>query len=370
MELNKRLLSLDVFRGMTVAAMILVNNPGSWGHVYSPLLHASWHGCTPTDLIFPFFLFSVGISIHLAYSGKKSDGLTKNSFVKIGKRSLIIFLLGFFLSLYPYFNFETVRIPGVLQRIAVVFFFSALLYMTTTWLTQLRIAILLLVGYYLVMTLIPVPGIGPANLEPTTNLAAWMDNWLLAGHLWSQTKIWDPEGILSTFPAIGTCIIGILTGHLFTSVKEVAHRTSWLFFTGSLLTVLGLAWGLVFPINKALWTSSYVLYTAGIGMQVLAVLHWLIDGLGYQKWSQPFSWYGLNAIVVFVGSGFLAETLITIRINRADGTEISVWSLIHEKLFASWMAPINASLAFALMWVTLFGILLYFMYRKKIFIKI
>jgi predicted acyltransferase len=370
MELNKRLTSLDVFRGMTVAAMILVNNPGSWEHVYSPLLHAQWHGCTPTDLIFPFFVFSVGISIHLAYTRKKDQWLTKAIFLKILKRSVIIFLLGLLLSLFPYFNFETVRIPGVLQRISVAFFGSALLYFTTSWLAQLRITIVLLVGYYLVMTLVPVPGVGPANLEANTNLAAWLDNTILPGHLWSHTKTWDPEGILSTLPAIATCLIGVLTGQLFSSIKEVANRTGWLFFTGGILIVLGLWWNLIFPINKALWTSSYVLYTAGIGIQVLASLHWIIDGMGYEKWSRPFSWYGLNAIFVFVGSGLLAKTLIMIDIVQANGSTISAWSFIHERLFASWLSPVNASLGFALMWVSFFGLILYVLYRKKIFIKI
>jgi Uncharacterized conserved protein len=215
METQQRLLSLDVFRGITVAAMIMVNNPGSWGSVYAPLLHAPWNGCTPTDLIFPFFLFIVGVSIHFAYQTKVNEGLHQKVVMKILKRTAIIFLLGLFLALFPKFNFATVRIPGVLQRISIVFLFCSLIYFKAGWIAQIRIAAFLLVVYFLMMTLIPVPGVGPASLEPETNLGAWLDRLILDGHLWVQSKTWDPEGILSTVPAIATGILGMLTGQLF-----------------------------------------------------------------------------------------------------------------------------------------------------------
>src|SRR5690349_1451096 len=185
MNIKTRLDSLDAFRGLTVAAMIIVNNPGSWSSVYPPLRHAEWHGCTPTDLIFPFFLFIVGVSIHFAYQEKISAGLTKTTTWKIGKRALIIFGLGLLLTLIPNFNFETVRIPGVLQRIAVVFFISSIIYFKTNWVSQIRLTALLLLGYYIIMNFIPVPGIGDANLEKGTNLAAWLDSIVLEGHMWS-----------------------------------------------------------------------------------------------------------------------------------------------------------------------------------------
>src|SRR6478736_486041 len=196
METSQRVYSLDVFRGITVAAMILVNNPGSWDTVYPPFLHAHWNGCTPTDLIFPFFLFIVGVSIHFAYQPKLTEGFTQAIFLKISKRTLIIFLLGIFLSLFPRFTFEVVRIPGVLQRISLVFLFCSLLYFKAGWLAQIRVAIVLLLSYFILMTMIPVPGVGPANLEPETNLGAWVDRLLLSGHLWAQSKTWDPEGLL------------------------------------------------------------------------------------------------------------------------------------------------------------------------------
>jgi predicted acyltransferase len=370
MKLNERLESLDVFRGITVAAMILVNNPGTWEHIYSPLRHAAWHGCTPTDLIFPFFLFIVGVSIHFSYQNKTKEGLTQKVFFKIVRRTLIIFGLGLFLSLFPKFDFAVVRIPGVLQRISVVFFFASILYLTTYWLTQVRIAVLLLFIYYILMNFVPVPGFGAPNLEPGTNLGAWLDYSLLEGHLWIQSKTWDPEGILSTIPAIATGIIGMLTGKLFTEIKEPSTRVSWLFFIGAILVVLGLSWGLIFPINKSLWTSSFVLYTAGIGMQFLAACHWLIDVQGVKAWSKPFTWYGMNAIFVFVVSGLVAKMLIRIKMDDDAGGEISVWAMIFKNAFESWLSPINASLLFAITLVSLFGLILWWMYRKKIFIKI
>lgn len=277
---ENRLVSLDVFRGLTVAAMILVNNPGSWDSVYPPLLHASWHGCTPTDLIFPFFLFIVGVSIHFAYHRVLSEGLTKKIFLKILKRTLIIFALGIFLAWFPVFSLErlsSLRIPGVLQRISIVFFFCSLIYLRTRWLTQIRIAVILLLGYYISMTFIPVPDIGYANLEPSTNLGAWFDRLLLDGHLWAQSKTWDPEGMLSTIPAIATGILGMLTGQLFLKVDDPRERVVWMFFSGAILIVSGLAWSMIFPINKSLWTSSYVLYTGGIAMQFLAACYWMVD---------------------------------------------------------------------------------------------
>jgi predicted acyltransferase len=364
-----RIHSLDVFRGMTVAGMILVNNPGSWDSVYPPLLHAKWHGCTPTDLIFPFFLFIVGVSIHFAYETKVVEGLTNKNVLKILRRTSIIFLLGMILALVPRFNFETVRIPGVLQRISLVFLFCSLIYFKTNWLSQIRLAIILLVGYFVLMTMVPVPGFGTANLEPETNLGAWLDRLLLNGHLWSQSKTWDPEGILSTIPAIATGILGMLSGQLFSRVSNPAEKVTWLFFTGAILIVSGLAWGMVFPINKALWTSSYVLYAGGIAMQFLAACYWLIDIQGIKKWSTPFTYYGVNAIFVFVASGLLAKILFLIKVGEGE-TKTSLWSYIFQNLYASWLSPMNASLAFAVTLLLLFLLILWQMYKRKIFVKV
>lgn len=368
--MNDRLLSLDAFRGITVAGMILVNNPGSWENIYPPLRHASWNGCTPTDLIFPFFLFIVGTSIHLGYKDKLSAGLTKKVFLKILKRALIIFALGLFLTLFPKFNFETFRIPGVLQRISIVFFFASILYLKTNWLTQLRVAVVLLVAYYLMMTLIPVPGVSPPSLEPETNLGAWLDRALLDGHLWAQSKTWDPEGILSTVPAIATAILGMLAGKIISREESPLEKIVWLFFVGCVLIVIGLGWGMLFPINKSLWTSSYVLYTAGIAMQFLACCYWLIDVKGFKAWAMPFVYYGMNALFVFVASGLLVKILSRIKVEDGPGETISVWGYAYKYFYATWLSPINASLLFALTLVLIFLVILRWMYQKKIFVKI
>jgi predicted acyltransferase len=352
--------------------MILVNNPGSWDSVYPPLLHAHWNGCTPTDLIFPFFLFIVGMSIHFAYQMKVAEGLTQEIFLKILKRAIIIVMLGILLTWFPTFSLgklATLRIPGVLQRISFVFFFCSIIYFKMNWLAQIRTASILLVSYFLLMTLIPVPGFGAANLAPETNLAAWLDRFLLNGHLWSQSKTWDPEGVLSSLPAIATGIIGLLTAQLFSKIEKPELRTTWLFFLGCVFIVAGSAWGLFFPINKALWTSSYVLYTAGIAMQFFAFCYWIIDVHGWKKWATPFLYYGVNAIFVFVASGILAKLLIQIKVG--DGSDqISLWGFIYKNFYASWLAPKDASLAFAMTLVLLFLGVLWWMFKKKVFIKV
>jgi predicted acyltransferase len=252
------------------------------------------------------------------------------------------------LALVPTFNFSSVRIPGVLQRISLVFLFCSLIYFKTNWLSQIRVALVLLVGYFVLMTMVPVPGVGETNLEPETNLGAWLDRLLLNGHLWVQSKTWDPEGLLSTIPAIATGIVGMLTGQLFSKVSAPAEKVTWLFFIGAMLIVTGLAWGLVFPINKALWTSSYVLYTGGIAMQFLAACYWLIDVQGIKKWSTPFIYYGMNAIFVFVASGLLVKALTRIKIGEGEN-ELSLWSYLYQNLYASWLSPKNASLGLLLL---------------------
>ncbi len=376
--MQQRLLSLDVFRGATVVSMIIVNNPGSWDSVYPPLLHAKWNGCTPTDLIFPFFLFMVGVSIHFAYQNKKKEGLNNKNFQKIGKRAALIFLCGmlltwFTLPLEKMIDLErlaSLRIPGVLQRISIVFFFCSLIYFNTGWLAQIRICAFFLVLYYLLMTLLPVPDFGPANLEPGTNLAAWVDRLFLEGHLWAQSKTWDPEGILSTIPAISTGLLGILTGQLFSEIKNPSERVSWLFFIGGVLILSGLIWDIAFPINKSLWTSSYVLYTGGLAMQVLAASHWLIDVNNRQSWTKLFHYFGVNAIFAFVVSGLVAKVLLRTTLIGSTGEIGSLWSYLYQHLYASWLAPKIASLTFALTLVVLFFFILRWMYNRKIFIKV
>ena len=434
MTKNKRLISLDVFRGLTIAGMILVNDPGSWQTVYAPLLHAEWHGCTPTDLVFPFFVFIVGISITFSLKGQLQKGKTKPQIIqKVLIRGLIIFGLGLFLSAFPffggrdrppsqqtiflvllsllmvsvvikeivkqenallkfdskarkiwtyiplalllgaiiagwgYFDFSHQRIPGVLQRIALCFIFSALIFLFTNWRQQIAILAILLVGYWALMTLVPVPGIGPANLEPETNLGAWLDRVVIgSNHLYSQTKVWDPEGLLSTIPAIGNGIMGLLVGAILQSRQKGSEITSVLFVFGSIAIFLGLFWDLVFPINKKIWTSSYVLYTAGIGTTILAILYWLIDVKAYKKNLSFLLAYGMNAITAYALSSILAKTLIYSKTSSGD----SFWSWTYDHLFLSWLGPYNASLLFAICFVIVVWLPIYWLYKQRIIIKV
>ncbi|MEM9931831.1 MAG: heparan-alpha-glucosaminide N-acetyltransferase domain-containing protein, partial [Bacteroidota bacterium] len=282
-----RLLSLDVFRGMTIAAMILVNNPGSWSHVYSPLLHAEWHGVTPTDWVFPFFIFIVGVSIAFAIGKRKAQQASRPAVVrKILVRTLLIFGIGFFLNAFPYFRMQTVRIPGVLQRIALVYGATALLFLYLSPRQLFWAGVGCLLAYWGLMTLVPVPGGYAPNLEPGTNLGAWLDRTLLGNHLWSQSKTWDPEGLLSTLPALGTSISGILTGVWLRTEKSGFEKVAGMMVVGTLLLALANTWHLTFPINKKIWTSSYVLYTAGVALLVLGTIYWLVDMKGYRRWAQ------------------------------------------------------------------------------------
>jgi predicted acyltransferase len=365
-----RLLSLDVFRGLTVLTMILVNNPGNWGKIYPPLKHAAWHGCTPTDLVFPFFLFIVGVSIAYALSGKKMEtGTHGQTLLRIVRRGLTLFALGMFLSLFPTFDFDTVRIPGVLQRIGVVFIIAAAIFLKTSRKTQILSIAGLLIGYWLLLMFAPVPGIGQANLQPTTNLAAWVDNTLLPGHLWKFSKVWDPEGVLSTLPAVATALIGVLAGQWLKKKDEPGNKIAWLMVWGVILTCAGLIWDLHFPINKSLWTSSYVLYTAGLAMLGLGLCYWLIDVKGYRRFTTPFLVYGVNAITVFFLSGLIPRIMGLIKIDTAAG-EVDSKTWLYESFYTPFLSPYNASLAWALTWIFFWMLILYGMYKKNIIIKV
>ena len=368
MEKQKRLLSLDLFRGLTIAAMIVVNNPGTWNHVFPMLHHAEWHGITFTDWIFPFFVFIVGISITLSLGRRLETG--DNTFqilLKIIRRSLLLFVLGLIYYLFPYFKFETMRIPGVLQRIAVVYLVCSIVFLKTSWRVQACLAGFLLLFYWFLMTVLPVPGVGPANLEPVTNLAARLDVLLLKGHLWKPAS--DPEGILSTLPAIGTGLLGMLTGHWLRRKIEDSVKTVWMFVFGVAGIVFGSIWGWFFPINKNLWTSSYVLYTAGIALIILAAGYWLVDVRGYKKWTKPFAVYGANAIGVYFISHCVARLLFVIQVKTGDSIQ-SLHGWIFQHLCLSWLSPVNASLFYALTFSAIWLIPLWLLYRKRIFIRV
>jgi predicted acyltransferase len=228
----------------------------------------------------------------------------------------------------------------------------------------------LLLGYWLLLTVVPVPGVGPANLEPTTNLAAWLDNLLLAGHMYPVTEVWDPEGILSTLPAIGTGLCGMLAGRWLRQPTEPATKVVGLFVYGCLAVIAGLVWDLAFPMNKALWTSSYVLYTAGLALNGLALLYWLVDVQGHRGWTTPFVVYGVNAIIVFVGSGLLFDLLGMISLPGPAGNPVPLPAYLYQTFFTPFFSPINASLAWALSYVFFWFVVLWVLYKRRIFIKV
>jgi predicted acyltransferase len=327
---SERLSSLDAVRGITIAGMILVNNPGNSQYVYPPLRHAEWHGWTPTDLVFPFFLFIVGVSISLAFSKRADQGISKsNLYFKIFKRSLIIFALGILLHLIPYFRFSTMRIPGVLQRIALCYLFAALLYIQAGPKTRALAAFSFLGLYWLVMKLVPVPGFGPGILTYQGNLCSYIDIKLLAGHLYKPT--FDPEGILSTLPAMSTALLGTLGGDRLRSKKSVLPKMAGLFLAGVFFTALGLLLHPHFPINKQLWTSTFVLFTAGAALLLLAVCSGLMDGLGFKKWAAPFLVFGTNSIAVYASSILMAKFLNLIKVS-AQGKSLSLKEYIYAYL--------------------------------------
>ena len=367
---DNRLVSLDVFRGITIAGMVLVNNPGTWSNIYWPLEHAEWDGWTPTDLVFPFFVFIVGVAIPLAFGRRmESGGSKRDLYMKIIRRTLIIFALGIFLNGLPYFQLSTIRIPGVLPRLAVCYLFASLIFLNTKVRTQIIVTLALLVIYCLVMTHSHAPGFAPGDLSKEGSLASFVDRVIFGPHIWKQGKVYDPEGILSTIPAIATALFGVLTGQWLRTNKSQYEKVTGLFVAGAGCVVIGWCWNPFFPINKALWTSSYVFFTAGLALQFLALCYWLIDIRKYQRWSKPFIVFGVNAIALYVGTGVMARLLGVIKLPWG-GETISLQGWIFQKLFAPWASPINASLTYAIIFVLLWLGLMWILYSRKIFIRI
>ncbi len=366
-----RLTSLDVFRGATIAAMILVNNPGSWSYVYKQLGHASWHGATFTDVIFPFFLFIVGVAIVFAFSKKIDSGAPrKELYLKITRRALILFALGIFLNGFPYYDFSVIRIPGVLQRIGICYFFASVIVLTGGIRWQAIWTVGLMLVYWAFMEFYPVPGVGAGVYEPARNFSAYIDNMILSGHMWTNTKTWDPEGLWSTLPAISTTLFGVLTGHWLRSKKNPLQITVGLLLAGNAAILLGAIWGEFLPINKNIWTGSYTVLMAGLALVTLAFCYYFIDVKGYKKFTQPFLVYGMNAITVFVLSGIIGRLSTIIRVSQADGTAITVKQWMYENLFASWLGPMHGSVGFAVFHIVMLYLLMLILYKKKIFIKI
>lgn len=392
---SERLLSLDVFRGMTVAGMLLVNNPGTWSAIYPPLQHAPWHGWTPTDLIFPFFLFIVGITTELSLRARRARGDDDRAILRqILKRGALIFLFGFLLSGFPFFTWppalegasfgervlhrlEHWRVMGVLQRIGLAYLLGGLLTWRTSVRQQLVILTALLLGYWGLMTLVPVPDTGvPGRFvldKPDQLLSAWLDRVVLGtDHLWVGGKTWDPEGLLSTLPAVGTMLCGTFAGKwIGADERSLTDRLAGLFAVGALAMMLGSMWHWVFPINKNIWTSSYVLFTAGIGAVTLATCMWLIDVQQWRRWTHPFVVYGVNPMLAFLGSGLMARCLASIWTwETAPGTRTSAQGFIFNTVFASWLPPREASFAYALAFVTVWFVILQVAWKRGFVLKV
>ncbi len=372
---KERLYSLDAFRGAAIAAMILVNNPGSWSHIFPPLEHASWNGWTPTDLVFPFFLFIVGVALVFSLTKRIEGNDRSRALPRIFRRAVLLFLLGLFLNGFPFFTFSPhfglhphlvhLRIPGVLQRIALCYLGASLLFLYVPHRKLPWITAGILLGYWAVMGLVPAPGAGAPGGKDA-NPAAWLDRLLMGGHLWIYSRTWDPEGILSTFPALATTLFGVSAGRMFFQDLSGAERTARLMVRGSLLVVLGYVWNWFFPINKNLWTSSYAVFTAGQAFCALALFYWSADVQGKKGWTFPLVVYGRNAITVFVMSGILGRLLVLLHVP--GGPALKTW--IFRSLFLSWLPPVYASLGYALAWVGGWYLVLLWMYRRKIFLKV
>lgn len=361
---TKRLLSLDSLRGFTIAAMILVNNPGTWGHVYAPLLHAEWNGLTPTDLIFPFFLFIVGVSITLAYSKRKVEGIKPSGmYRKILFRSIKIFVVGLILNFIFTRSFVDLRIVGVLQRIALVFLVCSFMFLLTEWKTQVFVGSALLIGYWLTMMFVPTPGFGKAMLEPGANLAAWIDSFIVPGKMYQQT--WDPEGFYSTLPAIATGIFGMLTGKIIIGSQSQEKKIIWLFSIGTIACIIGYIWGLHFPVNKNLWTSSYVLVSGGMASILLALLIFLVDVLNYSKIAKIGIVFGANAIAIYV----LADLLTFVFYGTKFGSD-SLNNYFMNGVVAIGGSLKLASFLYAIVFIAINFIPAWILYRRKIFIKL
>ncbi len=372
---KERLGSLDVFRGLTIAAMILVNNAGDWNKTYGPLLHAEWHGWTPTDLVFPFFLFAVGIAIPYAFAGRleRSGGDRSSLHRQILGRTAILFALGLFLNWFPFYtvHWPNARIPGVLQRIAVVYLIAALAWLHLKARSRGLLALALLAGYWIAMMLVPVPGYGSGDLSPAGNLAAWVDHLLLGSHTWRKAPgPGDPEGILSTLPALATALLGLFIGDWLRSPRGPREKFSALILWGVFACCAGLTFDAWFPINKNLWTSSYVLFTGGLAMLLLATIYHLVDMKKREAWTRPFTAFGTNAILAFVGSTLLAKLAFLIRWTAEGGEIVNLQQWLYQQLFASWLPDYVASLGWAVAVVVLWWGVVAVLYRRRMFIRV
>ncbi|GAB3330696.1 lpg1661 family Dot/Icm T4SS effector [Larkinella ripae] len=359
-----RLISLDALRGFTIAAMLLVNFPGDGDHVYHPLQHTKWNGLSFTDLIAPFFLFIIGVSIVFAYSKRLESGAPKGDlYRKIAVRSAKIFAVGMVLNLLPTFDFNAIRWTGTLHRIAFVFLICSLIFLNTTWKQQFWIGIITLIVYWLALTQIPTPGYEQVMLEPGKNLVAWFDHLYLPGRMWQGT--WDPESILSTFPSAVSGLTGLLAGRLMISTLARTEKVAWLMTAGVFTAAAGYGWSLVFPVNENLWTSSFVLITSGFAALLLGAVYFLVDVRGRTGGTRLGIIFGANAIAVYVMGDLLSIPFYYLKFAGQSLNERVVGAITSLGF-----DPRFGSLVYALIFVAINFIPAYGLYRKKIFIKL
>ncbi|HEY1043395.1 MAG TPA: heparan-alpha-glucosaminide N-acetyltransferase domain-containing protein [Telluria sp.] len=379
MQQAGRLISLDAFRGFTIAAMVLVNNPGDWGNLYGPLAHAPWNGWTFTDLIFPFFLFIAGVSMALSLGRQLDAGAPRPALVaKLAQRALVIFLIGLALNLIPAFNFDTLRIPGVLQRIALCTLLAAPIAVYCGWRGQLGWIAGLLALYTSLMLLFPVPGIGPGVLEPGMDFGAWIDRMLLDGHMWARSKTWDPEGLFTTIPAVCSMLFGVLTGRWLATARSRPVRTFWMLAAGALFVIAGMVLDtLLMPVNKSLWSTSYVMLSTGYALLAFALSYWLLDarpGLALRErarlLARPFLIYGMNALFIFAFSGLAAKMLGYIKLRQDDGSELALGRALYAPIRDLPIGAVNSSLVYAVLFNTMMFVIAWAMWRKKWFVKV
>lgn len=374
-----RLSSLDAFRGFTIAAMVLVNNPGDWSHLYSQLAHAHWNGWTFTDWIFPFFLFIGGVSMALSLGRLAAAGANKPALLrKLFLRAALIFAIGFLLNLYPKFDFSSVRIPGVLQRIALCTALAAPIVVYCGWRAQLGWVLGLFAVYSGLMLFYPVPGIGAGVLQPGQDFGAYVDRMLLDGHMWAQSKTWDPEGLFSTLPALGSQLLGVLAGRWLLSGYSKIEQTVWMLVAGLVLVWLGSMLDVaLMPINKSLWTPPYAIMMTGWALLVFGAFYWLLDVNPHTavraacgRWAKPFLIYGMNALFIFAFSGLVVKTLAAIKLAQPDGSELSLIGMAYAPLRALPIGAVNTSLLYALLFNATMFLVAWIMWRKKWFVKV
>ncbi len=363
----QRLVSLDAFRGATMALMVLVNNPGDGAHTYAPLQHAEWNGWTPTDVVFPSFMWIVGVALTFSLAKRMAEGVPRaRLLLQAARRAAILFLLGVAIYAYPRFDPSTQRILGVLQRIAICYLIAVAIYLTSSVRGQILWIVGLLTGYWLLMMLVPVPGYGAGHLDVAGNLSHYVDRVVLGRHNYADSATWDPEGIVSTLPAIATVLFGIMAGHILRLKRVLSNRVVLLLGVGVLLLAAGLIANTWLPINKKLWTTSFALFMAGLDFVIFAAFLWVVDGRGYQRIVKPLVILGMNAIAVYLASEFADQVFSAIHVSG----DVTLRTWLFDNIFRPIASPYNASLLYAIAYVLLMYVIAYALYRRRWFLRV